>query len=128
MIRDVKAAVIARLRTDTTLTVYDSEAPATVGQSYVVLYMNSGYRVSDRFTGPSNTALFTFTLHSVGLNPDQTQFVQERVLAKLVDWTPTVTGHNPQRMRHEVSLPARVDTDAATKRWFAVDQFDLLVS
>lgn len=128
MIRDVKQAVIAQLDADPVLNVYDSEAPTNAGQSYVIVYINGGNRAPDRFMGYSNTALFTVTVHSVGLTADQAQFMQEHVLAQLVDWTPTVDDHTAHRIRHEVSLPVRVDTDAATKRWFTVDQFDLLIS
>lgn len=126
MIRATKNAILARLRADAVLAGVTFEGVVEDRpELYCSVFINSGYRTSERFTGPAVTAEFTFTIHSVGTSQDQAQFVAERVFAQLLDFSPTIAGRTARRLRHVVSRPAELDRDVTPPLWFVVDQFDL---
>lgn len=125
MIRDVTAAIVARLESDTRLAVRDGDATGAQ-VPYVNVFVTGGLREQDRVSGPSSRVTFNVTVHSVGLTVAQVNLARESVLDLLVDWVPAVTGRRFHRLSHEVSLPVRSDTDSARTLWFGVDQFDLI--
>lgn len=126
MIRAHKNAVLARLREDAILadSTFGGEV-TTRPARYCTVYVDSGFRQVERFTGGSGVADFSFTIHSVGSTQEQAQLVAERVFAQLLDWTPTIAGRNSRRMRHVASRPVAYDTDIDPPLYFAVDVFDL---
>lgn len=126
MIRAHKNAVLARLREDAILadSTFEGEVSARPAR-YCTVYVDSGFRQVERFTGGSGVADFSFTIHSVGSTQEQAQLVAERVFAQLLDWTPTIAGRNSRRMRHVASRPVAYDTDIDPPLYFAVDVFDL---
>lgn len=126
MIRAHKNAVLARLKLDSVLSTatFDGEVSGTPSK-YCVVYVNSGRRESERFSGPSQFATFAITIHSVGTTAEQAQLVAERVFAQLLDWTPTVVGRNCRRIRHAVSRPVDMDKSVSPVLYYAVDVFDL---
>ncbi|WP_223690109.1 DUF3168 domain-containing protein [Leifsonia poae] len=131
MIRAHVNAILARLREDTVLQGFTFEGVVLPDvqenrpQRYCTIFTNSGYRTVERLSGPSATATFTYTIHSVGTDPQQAQAVAERVFAQLLDYTPTVVGRQCGRLRHAASQPVQVDTDVKPPLYYCVDQFDL---
>lgn len=126
MIRAHTAAILARLREDTVLSTVTFEGVVTERpQRYCTVFTNSGYRTVERLAGPSATATFTYTIHSVGSDPQQAQAVAERVFAQLLDYVPTVAGRVSGRLRHAASQPVQLDTDVSPALYYCVDQFDL---
>lgn len=127
--RALKQAVLARLREPSVMAnvVYEGAVPAVAGrQWYVVVYTNTGLREIPRFTGNSSQITQTFTIHSVGLTPDQAQLTADRVMTQLLDFRPNVSGWNTRRMTHEVSRPTEVDRDPTPPLFYNVDEFDLV--
>lgn len=126
MIRAHKQAILERLRQDSVLSPVTFEGVVTDRpQRYCTVFTNSGFRTVERLAGPSATATFTFTVHSVGTTPEQAQAVAERVFAQLLDYTPTVTGRLCGRLRHAASQPVQLDTDGGTNLYYCVDEFDI---
>lgn len=127
--RALKGAVLARLREIPAMAsvVYEGEVPKVAGrQWYVVVFTNTGLREIPRFTGSSSQVTQTYTIHSVGLTPDQAQLAADRVMTQLRDFTPTVSGWNTRRMTHEVSMSTQVDRDPTPALFYNVDEFDLV--
>lgn len=124
-IRAHKNAILARLREDSVLASATFEGVVTDRpQRYCTVFTDSGYRTVERLAGPSATALFTYTVHSVGSTPDQAQAVAEHVFAQLLDFTPTVAGRLCGRLRHAASQPVQQDPDIPDL-YFCVDEFDV---
>lgn len=129
MIREMKAAVLARLRQDSVLASSTFEGVVTNRPNrYVAVFSNSGNRTAERFTGSQGTSAQSFTIHSVGTTPDQAQAVADRVFAQLLDWTPTVEGRVCRRMRHEASEPVQIDRDVTPPMFYGVDVFEVTSS
>lgn len=126
MIRAHVDAVLARLRSDSILSdsTFDGQVSGSPAR-YCVVYASGGARVSERLTGRSVFAEFTFTIHSVGSTPEQARLVEERVIAQLLDWTPTIAGRNCRRTVHAISRPVAMDKDVSPPLFYAVDGFDL---
>ncbi len=127
--RLLKQAVLARLREPSVMAnvVYEGTVPASTSrQWYVAVFTNTGLREVPRLTGRSSQTTQTFTIHSVGLTPDQAQLAADRVMEQLLDFRPTVTGWNCRRMTHEVSIPTQVDRDVTPPLFYCVDEFDLV--
>lgn len=126
MIRAHKDAILTRLRQDSVLSTATFEGVVTDRpQRYCTVFTNSGYRSVERLAGPSATATFTYTIHSVGSTPEQAQAVAERVFAQLLDFTPTVANRQCGRLRHAASQPVQKDSDVTPALYYCVDQFDL---
>lgn len=87
--------------------------------------MDSGYREVERFTGAHDLATFAITVHSVGTTSEQAQLVAERVMAQLLDYTPTISGRSCRRIRHAASRPVALDEGVSPPMYFCVDVFDL---
>ena len=124
MIRAHVDAVLARLREDTDLDVYEGAVP-TGSECYVTVWTNSGLRTADRLAGPSSVGTFTFTVHSVGSEPAQAQAVAEHVFTQLLDWTPDIPGYQPRRVRHTATVPVTRDIDGRPPVYFCTDEFTL---
>ncbi|MHB9004004.1 MAG: hypothetical protein ACYC6C_08055, partial [Coriobacteriia bacterium] len=124
MIRAHVDVVLARLRGDAVLAgaTFDGRVEGTP-EAYCVVYAGGGVRKSERLTGRSVFADFSFTIHSVGSTAEQARLVEERVLAQLVDWVPTVVGRNCRRMVHAVSRPVGMDNDVSPPLFYGVDVF-----
>lgn len=128
-------AVIARIRQDAKLAecVFDGELPKKnpdgtvfdVPQRYVLVHSNRGVARASRLAGLAIERRKTYWVHSVGLSKRQAESVAERVLAKLVNWTPQVAGWDSRRMQHESSQPVQKDESGKPPVYFGVDTFDL---
>lgn len=129
MIREMKAAVLARLRQDSVLASSTFEGVVTNRPNrYAAVFSDSGFRTAERFTGPQGTSSQSFTVHSVGTTPDQAQAIADRVFAQLLDWTPAVEGRVCRRMRHEASEPVQIDRDVTPPMFYGVDVFEVTSS
>jgi hypothetical protein len=129
VIREMKNAVLARLRADSELASVVFEGVVTNRPNrYVAVFSDSGWRTAERFTGAQSTSAQSFTVHSVGTTPDQAQFVADRVFTQLLDWTPSVAGRVCRRMRHEASEPVQIDADVTPPLFYAVDVFEVTSS
>lgn len=129
MIREVKNAVLARLREDPELASSVFEGVVTTRpKRYVAVFSDSGFRTTERFTGSQSTSAQSFTIHSVGTTPDQAQAMADRVFRQLLDWTPSIPGRVCRRMRHEASEPVQLDTDADVPMFYGVDVFEVTSS
>lgn len=130
-IRDHAAATLARLREDDVLTDSTFEglvAPDENGdrpQRYLSVFSDNGEYEAGRATGPAETVTFTYTLHSVGTDPQQARAVAERAFAQLLGYRPTITGRRCGRYRHTYSQQIQIDDTAKPPLWFGVDEFEL---
>jgi hypothetical protein len=128
-IRATRVAVLNRLKANPDLTAITFEGVvASRPQKYVTVFMDNGFRESERVTARNTRATFTVTVHSVGSTPEQVQWVAERVFAQLVNWTPSIEGRRSSRSRHVVSRPIDVDTGPNPPAFFSVDQFEIETS
>jgi hypothetical protein len=126
-VRAIDNLVLEQLRGDPQLASVVFEGATVTGSParYVVVWANGGSRASDRFEGSEGNLTKTYTVHSVGLTPEQAKWVQERVDARLRDFRPVLAGRNFQRVKHPVSRPVAVDRDANPVVHYMVDQYDL---
>lgn len=125
MSRAVDEAIFARLRTVSGLQVFPGGEVVGQPSRYVVVWVNSGARSSDRFTQDQVNVSKTYTVHSVGSTMQQAGWVNDRVLEQLVNFRPSVPGWSFQRLKHSVSRPAQIDRDVSPPLAYLVDQFDL---
>lgn len=102
-------AILDRLRGDTSLTVYDGEAPEDPTESlpdvYVVVYFSGLPKVGDDLTMGSTERLVRIYTHSVGGDAESMRAVAGKVEARLLDFIPTVSGRVCWPIRHESSVP-----------------------
>lgn len=127
MIRVHTQAVLDRLAQHHDLdgAVYEGATVPVGTKAYVTVWVDSGRRRTDRLAGSSNTAEFTFTVHSVGSQPYQAQALAECVFTQLLDWTPEVAGFQPHRLRHTATLPVERDPDGRPTVYYCTDEFTL---
>lgn len=122
----IDAAILARLREITTLLVVEGgDAVPGRPERYCVVWSNSGARSSDRLDGSQGNIHKRYIIHSIGQSRAQASWVNERVMAKLIDFKPAVEGWSFQRLKHTVSRPVEIDRDVKPHLAFMVDQFDL---
>lgn len=119
-------AVLRRIREDPELqdTVFEAEAPRPAPQRYVIVHSNRGIIRPARLAGLAIERRKTYWVHSVGMSKRQAEAVAERVLAKLVNWTPDVAGWDSRPMTHEASQPVQKEDTGKAPIYFGVDQFD----
>lgn len=127
MIRELVAAVLARLRSDPQLAdvVFLGDVTGRPDR-YVVVYTDQGHRTRDRIGGPSTAVNMTVTVHSCGSTVDQAQWVADRVFGLLLDWVPDLGGRTSWPTSHEVSQPAQKDSDVSPPVFYTVDVFDVV--
>lgn len=125
MTRAVDAAIFARLEEVDGLPVFPGGEVVGQPARYVVVWVNSGARSADRFTQEQVNISKTYTVHSVGLTMEQAGWVNERVIAQLVNFRPFVEGWSFERLKHSVSRPAQPARDVKPPLAYLVDQFDL---
>lgn len=122
------AALLALLRADPYLTVYDGRVPAEPALPYVVLYLGwdaertALVAVTDQFNGRAQVT-------SVGANSEAVRIIAKRVADRLLDVTPAVTGRACWPITHDFSQPPREDRDVRINGVgypvFAVDTYRL---
>ena len=129
MIRAHAQAIKARLEADTVLagSTFQGEVLNRPAR-FCTFYMDSGYREVERFTGAHSQVTFSITVHSAGTTSEQCQLVAERVMAQLLDFTPTVAGFKCRRLIHAASQPMTLDRDVLPPMYFIADQFDLVTT
>jgi hypothetical protein len=121
-----KDAILTQLRAHPELaTVVYEGVVADRPKRYCTVWTDSGQRSSDRLTGSSVTATFTYVIHSVGIDPHQAQWVADRVFTQLLDWTPDIPGFRSRRIRHTATVPVQRDPDGLPPVYFCVDEFTL---
>jgi hypothetical protein len=130
--------VLARLREIPALSevVYAGEVPKVdeqgqpvrAPQRYVLVHSNRGIARPDRLAGFSLRMRKTYWVHSVGASQAQADAVAERVIAKLLDWTPAVDGFSCERITHEASQPVQRDDAVRPPLYYGVDQFDFFTT
>lgn len=103
-------SLLALLRADPFLTVYDGHVPAEPLLPYAVLYLGWGsartalVAVTDLFDGRAQVT-------SVGANAAAARIVAKRVADRLIDVTPAVAGRSCWPITHELAQPPREDRD-----------------
>lgn len=125
-------AILTRLRADSGLASLVCDADASIKGEvrvppFVVVYPDSGYRRSERFTGGQWSATFTYVVHSVGSSPSAARAVAQAVYAQLLGFQPTIAGRSCRKIIAARSVPVSKDPDVAGY-WFGVDEFDLTTS
>jgi len=127
VIRAHTQAILDRLAAhhDLTDAVYEGATVPVGTKAYVTVWADSGRRHTDRLAGPSTVAEFTFTVHSVGSQPEQAQAIAECVFTQLIDWTPDIPGYAPRRMRHTATVPTTRDPDGRPPVYYCTDEFTL---
>ncbi len=111
-------ALLALLRLIPNVGVYDGEVPATPPldqdkrvKGYAVFYSGSGIPRVPALNGRSVDLGWQFTVVAVGGDQQRCLWVRDRIVAALVDVTPTVEGRVAGRicLDHEVGPPRRFD-------------------
>jgi hypothetical protein len=125
MSRAIDQAIFDRLEEVTGLPVFAGGEVVGQPSRYVVVWVNSGARSSDRYTQEQANVSKTYTVHSVGSTMQQAGWVNDHVLEQLIDFRPTVDGWSFQRLKHAASRPAQIDRDVNPPLAYLVDQFDL---
>lgn len=125
MSRAIDDAILARLREVANLPVFPGGEVVGQPSRYVVVWVNSGTRSGDRFTHEQANVSKTYTVHSVGSTMERAGWVNDHVLAQLINFRPNVGGWSFQRLKHSVSRPAQIDRDVSPPLAYMVDQFDL---
>lgn len=103
-------ALLAQLRADPFLTVYDGRVPPTPSLPYVVLYLGWDAErtaltaVTDRFNGRAQVT-------TVAANAEAVRIVSKRVADALLDVVLIVAGRSCWSITHEFSQPPREDRD-----------------
>lgn len=123
MIRAHAAAVLALLRTDPALTVYDGEVPNLPVMPYVVLWTRSPHRTSDRLCGASANADAWFQTSAVGEHPDGVRAVQEHVHGLLLDARLSVAGRSMALVRHLAAPTIQRDDTTDPPVFVGADQW-----
>lgn len=104
------AALLALLRADPFLTVYDGRVPASPALPYVVLYLgwdaerSALAATTDQFNGRAQVT-------TVGANAEAVRIVAKRVADRLLDIVPTVAGRSCWPITFDFSQPPREDKD-----------------
>lgn len=130
-IRDHAAATLARLREDDVLAnathegLVETDENGERPQRYLSVFSDNGEYEAERVTGPAATVTFTYTLHSVGSDPQQARAVAERAFAQLLGFRPTIPGRRCGRYRHTYSQQIQIDDSVKPPLWFGVDEFEL---
>lgn len=126
---DAAAAVLALLAADTNITVYDSLVPVdqTTGRPpprpYVVVHAPVGKSTVNNLTGNSGALEALIQTTSVGDTAESCRIVARRVKAALLDIRPVIVDRVSFPIRHEDSLPPRVDNQVQPPVLFAVDRW-----
>lgn len=130
MIPEHAAAVLARLEAHTVLTgrVVDGGVDETLDLKpppYVVVYIDSGQRSTERMSNPSpERADFRVTVKSVGEDPNQARAFADAVMTQLMEgWRPTVTGWKVEPLQHALSFAPERDTDFRPTVFEGSDEF-----
>lgn len=124
-------AVLTRLRSDSALTakVYDTIADngksTPVPPPYVVVFSNSGNVSGARLSGSDLDETVTFTIHAVGVNPEQSRAVAKKIRSLLRSFKPSITGKKCWPMKLVVSQPIRLDADLLPAVYYSVEEFQL---
>ena len=124
-------AVLARLRSDSALTgkVYDTIAESAsstpVSPPYVVVFSNSGNVSGARLSGSDLDETVTFTIHAVGVNPEQSRATAKKVRSLLRGFKPSISGKTCWPIKLVVSQPTRPDADVLPAVFYSVEEFQL---
>jgi len=122
-------AFSARLREDTVLATATFEGVVQDRPNrYCTIHAAGPTHTAERFNGRSTQQDYSVTVHSVGTTPAQARFVQDRVVAQLLDFTLTVSGRSVRRIRHTYSRPVDIDKDVSPPLWYFVDEFEFTSS
>jgi len=92
---------------------------------YVSVFTDGGLRGVESFTGPQQTALRTFVVHSVAADPRKARQISQLVIDQVVDRVLVVDGRVCRRVQHEASEPARLDRDVDPPLFYGVDEFSV---
>lgn len=116
MINDFASAVLALLRSDTSLLrVFDGPPPDKTKAPYVVVYFSTDSEDSDRLTAQTSAANVRIITHCVGDTPQGARVVSARVRAALLDARIPIEYYREHPIRHEYGLPPVADQ--ATGFW-----------
>jgi hypothetical protein len=119
-------AVLARLRVDPVLAGCTFQGVVlNRPERYVTVHSDNGFREQDRFAAGQLTQTFSFTVHTVGRSPEQSQALAERVYAQLLGVTLVIPGRRARRIRSVVSRPTALDRDVDPPLFYGVDVFEL---
>lgn len=129
-IQDHANAVLALLRADTLLTVYDGRVDGTADH-YVLVYsfrqLPGGEIAPDKtsLTGESSTVDMRFYCHCVGVDAVAARAVQGRVQAVLLDVAPSVAGRACFPIRWVEGQQVRRDEETLSPVFDAIDVYGL---
>ena len=92
---------------------------------YVSVFTDGGLRGVESFTGPQQTVLRTFVVHSVAADPSKARQVSQLVIDQVVDRVLTADGRVCRPVQHEASQPVRLDRDVDPPLFYGVDEFSV---
>jgi len=122
----VADAFLAALREEPTLRQVVHEGTVLERPTrYVSVFTDGGLRGIESFTGPQQTVLRTFVVHSVAADPEKVRQLGQLVVAQVVDRVLVVDGRVCRRVQHEASEPARLDRDVDPPLFYGVDEFSV---
>jgi hypothetical protein len=113
----MRAAGIALLQADASLTVITGPVPTGQRPPYVRVYSNVEWLSEDlnnALDGLTGRAVVRWTCHCVGGNDEAAIKVAERVRTQLLDQRPAITGMQPGLIRYEQDAGAQPFVDEST--------------
>lgn len=108
------------------LTTYDSR-PSSSTYPYVIVYADGGVKSSDREADERVTHTQSAQTTVVGASAAQCRAALDRVMARLENKRPTVTGYTCSKVEHESSQPIQADESLPDRVvFYATDQWSFV--
>lgn len=109
MIRQHAAAVVALLKANPNLTVFDRPVPDLTAPPYVRVYVSLDREDRTSLCNTSDEPHVRITTHSVGATDESAWIVSDQVRTSLLDVKPAVTGYVAGPIDHELGIPPQED-------------------
>lgn len=124
MAADHTAAVLAALRTNPNLTVFEGPVPKGTAPPYVAVYVYYPNESREKMPPVTNRTDVIAITHSVASSQEGTRIVRNNVRTSLLDQRMSVTGALCSPITHEVGNPPDWDTSSGVTVMSAVDEWD----
>ena len=121
--RPLYDALVARLETATTRPIGDGEEPDDTTEPYAIVYSLSDEPPEGPLDDPTEVVGDAFQVTCVGSSRRQAQWMQQKVRAALLGWTPTVAGVGTFPIQPLTGSGVDRDTAVSPPVFFTTDRF-----
>lgn len=126
--RPLYDAIIARLIAQTTRPIGDAGEPTSTATPYAIVYSLSDAPGEGPLNDPTQVLDDAFQVTSVGVSRQQAQWMQQKVRAALLGWTPTISGVGTFPVQPLSSSGVDRDTAISPPVYFTTDRFTARLS